>query len=310
MDYPHKPVLLNEVVAAFADMHLDLFVDATLGLGGHAEALIKAHPEMRRYVGIDQDLTAIALAEKRLLPFKDKIDLIHSNFNSALDRLLLHNQGEADGILIDLGVSSMQLDVEERGFSFRGNGPLDMRMDRTAPLTAEDVVNTYSEEDLGRIFRDFGEEKQWRKAASFIVKEREKSPLKTTRDLASLLENTLKIRKPYKIHPATLIFQAIRIEVNKELKVLAEALPKALSLLKSGGRMAVISFHSLEDRIVKQFFQRESLDKESTSGIGGLFIDKEPRLILKTKKPIEASEEEIQENPRSRSAKLRVAKKR
>ena len=204
----------------------------------------------------------------------------------------------------------MQLDEDERGFSFRDEGPLDMRMDKTQNLTAEEIVNTYSEDELGRIFREFGEEKQWRHAAKAIVQARQISPIKTTKELTLLLASIIRPKKPYKLHPATLIFQGIRIAVNNELGVLKEVLPKALKTLKSGGRIAVISFHSLEDRIVKQYFLKESLDKESTSGQTGLFINKVPKVIIKTKKPIEATPQEVLDNPRSRSAKLRIAEKK
>lgn len=303
----HIPVLKTAVVEAFSGCLLNVFVDGTLGLGGHASLILKEHPEINEYIGIDQDQAALLLAEKKLLPFKNKLKLLKSNFSDALDHI---PEGSVDGILLDLGVSSMQLDEDERGFSFRKAGPLDMRMDKSQSLTAEEIVNTYSEEDLGRIFREFGEEKQWKKAARAIVKARSVAPLKTTLDLAQILQNVLFSKKPYKIHPATLIFQALRIAVNDELGVISNALPKALKALKKNGVIAVISFHSLEDRIVKQYFQKESLDKESTSGQSGLFINKEPKLVIKTRKPIEATDQEIDENPRSRSARLRIAKKR
>lgn len=309
MHYPHVSVLKNEVLSSFQPVKLVRFIDGTLGAGGHAEALLQAHPEMKELIGIDRDESALGLASKRLDPYKQKTRFLHAQFSDALENLLKDGEGAFDGILLDLGVSSMQLDEEERGFSFREEGPLDMRMDKKSPLTAAIIVNTYPEEELGRIFRDYGEEKMWRKAAQAIVKERAVSPFSTTKELADLLKDRIKSRKPYVIHPATLVFQALRIAVNEELKAIEEALPRALKLLRSGGRLGVISFHSLEDRIVKRFFQKESLDKENTSGIGGLFIDRQPSLKTLTRKPFEASDEEVKANPRSRSAKLRVAEK-
>jgi len=302
MNYPHKPVLMDGVLEAFSGVNLKRFIDGTLGAGGHAEAILKSHPEIEEYVGIDQDLSALDIAKKRLAPFEGKMRFVHGNFSEALE-------GTVDGILLDLGVSSMQLDQGERGFSFREDGPLDMRMDQTKGITAEEIVNTYSQEDLGRIFRDYGEEKQWRKAAKAIVEARKLQPIKTTLQLAKLLEPVLFSRK-FSIHPATLVFQALRIAVNNELGVVEKALPKAIEMLRPGGRLAVISFHSLEDRIVKEMFRNESLDKESTSGLGGgLFLDKVPVVNLITRKPIMASEEEAGINPRARSAKLRVCEK-
>lgn len=308
MNYPHISVLKEEVLDSFRPMQLHRFIDGTLGAGGHAEALLKSHPEIEEFVGIDRDKSALKIASERLQPFNGKTRFLHAQFSNALETLLKEGEGVYDGILLDLGVSSMQLDEEERGFSFREEGPLDMRMDKTNPLTAGIIVNTYPEEELGWIFREWGEEKMWRKAAQAIVRARSEAPLSTTKELADLMQAAIRSRKP-QIHAATLVFQALRIAVNDELKAIDEALPIALRLLKKGGRLAVISFHSLEDRIVKRFFQKESLDKESTSGIGGLFIDREPALRSVTRKPLEATDQEVADNPRSRSAKLRVAEK-
>lgn len=306
----HKPVLLDSFLEIYASLNIHVFVDGTLGAGGHAEAILRAHPEIERFIGIDQDKNALEIARKRLEPFSSKCDLVQGNFSEIRAILQTRNIDKVDGILADIGVSSMQLDFAERGFSFLREGPLDMRMNPDADLTAAEIVNEWDESDLGKIFRDYGEEKMWRKAASAIVKQRQTAPFTTTLQLASCIEKAFRI-PPHlsKLHPATLVFQALRIAVNQELKRLELFLPDALKSLKKGGRLAIISFHSLEDRIVKQAFSYYASDKESTSGIGGLFIDKIPEAKLLTKKPIIAAQEEIEENPRSRSAKLRALEK-
>lgn len=303
METPHISVLRDEVVHLFSAGPLYTFIDGTLGAGGHAEALIKAHPELKQVIGIDQDPVALAIAEERLkgCPI---MRFVRGNF-SALGEMGLPS---ADGILLDLGVSSMQFDRPEKGFSFMHDGPLDMRMDPDNPLTAEEIINFYPEEQLGRIFRDFGEEKFWRLAAKAIASERAKRPIKTTKQLAALLEGALPFKKKG-IHPVTLIFQGLRIFVNRELEVLEAAIPQAIKLLNPGGILAIISFHSLEDRIVKNNFRHLASDKWSTSGFRGVFLDKKPEVELITRKAIAPSEQEMQRNPRSRSAKLRAVKK-
>lgn len=299
----HISVLLPEVLEVFSGSSLTCFVDGTLGAAGHAEALLKAHPEIEKYYGFDQDPEALAIAKKRLQPWKERLELIHANFLD-MDKYV----SQCDGMLLDLGVSSMQLDQPEKGFSFMAEGPLDMRMDPTQELTAKEIVNSWSEAELGRIFRDFGEEKKWRQAAYRIVKKREEKPVETTTDLVALLEPVLYSKKRT-IHPLTLVFQALRIAVNKELQVIQEVLPKGFELLRSKGRMAVITFHSLEDRIVKNTFRHAASDKQQTTGIGGMFLEKEPLVHLVTRKPLIAQEEELRKNPRSRSAKLRVVER-
>lgn len=309
MSAPHAPVLLQEILQAFSDCKLHTFVDGTLGAGGHAQAVLEAHPELVHFVGIDQDPQARAIAQERLTPWKQKIRLVPGNFKD-LDRHLTHlGIEQVDGILLDLGVSSMQLDQPEKGFSFMREGPLDMRMDPSNPLTAEIIVNTWLEQDLARVFWDFGEEKQGRQAARAVVKARNLKPLKTTKDLANVLYPVLKGKAKKSIHPLTLVFQALRIVVNGELDALELVLPQAIRRLRSGGRLAVISFHSLEDRLVKNMFLYEASDKENTSGLAGLFLDKQPVVKLVTRKPLVATEAETEINPRSRSAKLRVAEK-
>ncbi len=308
MSKPHISVLLREVLESFEGLTLRHFIDATLGAGGHSEAILQAHPEIKLLAGIDQDLQALEYAKGRLSPWKDKVEIFSGNFaelNSLLSPLKIDSY---DGILVDLGVSSMQLDQAMRGFSFMREGPLDMRMNEKADLTAEEIVNTWSEGQLGRIFRDYGEEKKWRAAARAIIHARQQKAIRTTLELSNILDPVLRTRKKG-IHPLTLVFQALRICVNKELEVLEAFLPKALEKLNIGGRLAIISFHSLEDRIVKNFFRFEASDKLDTSGIGGLFLDKKPTVRLVTRKPLSATEEEILSNPRSRSAKLRVIEK-
>lgn len=302
---PHLPVLLDECLRAFEGVELKRFVDGTLGAAGHASALLAAHQEMELLIGIDQDRGALKEAEERLKLFpKDRYRLFLGNFDS-IDK---HLEGiEVDGILVDLGVSSMQLDQPERGFSFMREGPLDMRMNQEGDVTAAEIVNTWGERELRELFFRYGEEKEARKIARAICEDRQKTPFKTTRELASLMERI--VRSPRHIHPATRVFQALRIEVNRELERLEHFIPKALKVLRKGGRLAIITFHSLEDRIVKQAFAGAASDKVSTSGIGGIFLPKEPQVRILTRKPIEPTEQETQNNPRSRSAKMRVAEK-
>lgn len=302
----HTSVLLDEVLSAFDGLHIKHFVDGTLGAGGHSAAILQKHPEIERLTGIDQDPSALEIAKNRLLPFAPKVQFIHGNFSE----LESYHLPPIDGFLADLGVSSMQLDRPERGFSFMRDGPLDMRMDTTSMLTAADIVNTWSEGELGRIFRVYGEEKQWRRAAGLIVEARQTVPFTTTLQLADLFREKLHKGAKKGIHPATLIFQALRIAVNGELEVIEKVLPAVLRLMSPGGRIAIISFQSLEDRLIKNTFRHWAEDKESSSGIGGIFIDKTPEGKVLTRKPLEATDEEVAANPRSRSAKLRVFEKR
>lgn len=305
----HVSVLLKELLHYFDKRPLRYFVDATLGAGGHSEAFLKAHPEIELFVGIDQDPIARKIAQQRLDQWKEKVKIIPGNFKDLDTHLKSLGIEKADGIIFDLGVSSMQLDQPEKGFSFMREGPLDMRMDPTNPLTAEIIVNTWSEAELGRIFRDYGEEKYWRRAANALVKARQQKPITTTLQLAEVLKQSLPFNKKG-IHPATLIFQALRIRVNSELEAIESVLPIAIDHLARGGRLAVISFHSLEDRIVKNVMRFAADDKMNTSGLGGIFLDKEPIVDLVTRRPVIPDDEEINQNPRSRSAKLRVVEKR
>ena len=282
----HKPVLLDEVLCFFEQMRLLVFVDGTVGAGGHAAALLQAHPEIEVYYAIDRDESALELAQQNLKAFSN-VEYVHTNFAKF--------KGEAvDGMLLDLGVSSMQLDQDKRGFSFSHDGPLDMRMDQSARLNAKEIVNRYSEKELGRIFREYGEEKRWRRAAEAIVEARQKKQIVTTKQLVEVLKPVLGWHRKH-FNPMTLIFQALRIEVNGELSCLEKALEDAVVSLNSSGRLAVISFHSLEDRIVKQTFRKLKVEEKN--------------IHLLTKKPMIATDDEIKKNPRSRSAKLRVIEK-
>ncbi len=304
MNKPHTPVLLEEFLNFFKDLKIKVFVDGTLGAGGHSLALLENHPEIEVLVCFDQDRHAIEIAKKRLKPFEEKIMVFEENYCEMHSQLKKHNLPKVDGILLDIGVSSMQLDQAERGFSFSKDGPLDMRMDQSCELTAAEIVNTWSEKELGEIFKEYGDVAKWRLAAKKIVEEREKKKFVTTKDLVNLLSPFLRKSSKKSIHPLTLVFQALRIAVNNELKVLGYSLPKMVPYLKAGGRLAVISFHSGEDRIVKNSFKSMCQKK---SQIDGTSI--KPIAQLLTKKPLGPSDEECKINPRARSAKMRVIEK-
>jgi 16S rRNA (cytosine1402-N4)-methyltransferase len=308
-DLPHIPVLLGPFLQFYADRKLSIFVDGTLGAGGHSAAILEAHPEITHLVGIDQDPQARALAAQRLAPWKDKVTIVAGNFADISSHLQALGIQGVDGIFLDLGVSSMQLDQGEKGFSFSKEGPLDMRMDPSQPLSAADIVNEFSEGELGRILRDYGEESRWRLIAKTLVSARKQGPITTTQQIASILEPLFPseaVRRRKKLmHPLTLVFQGLRIAVNGELEVLEKILPEAIASLNPGGRLGVISYHSLEDRIVKNCFRFYAADKYDTSGVGGMFLDKVPEVNLLTRKPVEADDDELAINPRARSAKMR-----
>ena len=296
----HTPVLLNEVLESFREVKLYTFFDATLGAAEHAKAILENHPEIEKFIGTDQDLSALELSKKKLEKWNSKIELFHKNFVD-LDQVL--KEKKVDGFLFDVGVSSMQLNSTLRGFSFRKEGPLDMRMDKTKKLKAETVINKFSEKDLAKIFKEYGEEPAWKKAAKTIVERRKKTKIQTTKELAEILAEVCRRKKH--LHPATRVFQALRIFVNDELNVLEKALKKAIDSLKKGGVIVVISFHSLEDRIVKNVFRDASKKQISIYGTK----QAEAKLQLITKKPIVPVLEEVKKNPRARSAKLRVAQR-
>jgi 16S rRNA (cytosine1402-N4)-methyltransferase len=281
-------------------------LDGTIGLGGHAAEILK-HLSRGRYVGLDQDVDALQHAG-RALKDDPRVILRQANFADLLDVLTNLGISEVDSVLMDIGVSSLQLDSPLRGFSFRHSGPLDMRMDQSSDFSASRVVNSYPEEKLAKVLWEYGEEPKSRALARAIVKAREEKRFETTDELAALAERVLYKPGPQK-HPATRLFQAIRMEVNQELQALEKGLASALKVLKPGGRMAVISFHSLEDRIVKQFFKRESVDCVCPPEMPFCQCDHKASLKILTNKPVTASEAEMERNPRSRSAKLRVAEK-
>jgi len=299
----HVPVLLDEVVRILAPERGGFFVDATLGAGGHAEALLERGPRIR-VLGLDRDPEGLAAARERLARFGNRVAIREANFGD-LDRVL-DGSPPADGILADLGVSSMQLDRAERGFSFRRDGPLDMRMGAEG-RSAADIVAHASVGELTRIFRDFGEERMAGKIARGIVAERARRPITTTRHLARVVAEQKGGRE--KIDPATRVFQALRIEVNEELLALARFLAAAAARLNAGGRVAVISYHSLEDRIVKDAFRRDSGVCLCPPRLPACVCGARKALEVLTRRPIRPSEAEVARNPRSRSARLRAAER-
>ena len=302
----HDPVLLEEVCKNLELPKKLVVVDCTLGLGGHARAMLERMPAAGKLLAFDLDSENLKRAKVKLRQFKDRITYINANFSTLKEQVEKNRLKGFDAILFDLGLSSVHTDDPEKGFSFLREGPLDMRFDRKQDLTAADVVNKYSEKELIRIFREYGEEKRARKVAQEIIKVRKRKPFKTTTQLADMIEKLLK--RQGRIHPATRIFQALRMEVNDELGNLKSALEQAVQLLRPKGRIAVISYHSLEDRIVKYFFREQCRDYVNLPGeMTTTKLD--PTLIIITKKPIVPGNAELVANPRSRSAKLRIAEK-
>ena len=308
-DYGHVPVLLHECLDALAIRSDGIYVDGTLGRAGHSLEIVK-RLTTGRLIGIDRDETAIAAAQERLADYADRVTLVHSNFDRIGDILAeLHIDG-ADGMLFDLGVSSPQLDDAERGFSYMHDAPLDMRMDRSAYLTAREVVNGWSYEELRRILFEYGEERYAPAIARRIVQTREQRPIETTLELVEVIKSAMPpaaLRE--KQHPAKRSFQAIRIAVNGELDALPPMLEAATEHLNPGGRLAVISFHSLEDRIIKKTMQELATGCTCPPEFPVCVCGKKPKLRLVSRKPIVSGEEELAHNPRARSAKLRVAEK-
>lgn len=301
----HYSVLLNETIDNLNLKEDGIYVDATLGLGGHSSKILSSLTTGHLYA-FDEDSKAILFADERLKKIGTNYTLIKSNFVDLKVKLAELGVTKIDGIVFDLGVSSPQIDDATRGFSFSKDGILDMRMDTDATLSAEKVVNEYSKEALTDIFFSYGEEPKSRLIASKIASSR---PIKTTLELVKIIERAVGANYFYKKHPERNIFQAIRIEVNKELSVLKEVLPDVLDLLKPEGRVAIITFHSLEDRIVKKFFKENSEVNELVKGLPTIPEAYKPKLKLITKKPILPSTQELAENSRSKSAKLRVAER-
>lgn len=303
----HEPVLLQEVLEYLRPAREDgTIVDATVGLGGHAEALLRAHPRLH-LVAIDRDPEALERSRQRLKPFADRVTLARGRHESLIEILKQSGVEAVSGILADLGVSSMQLDDPARGFSFRFDAPLDMRMGPDSTSAAH-LVNSLDEQELGRIIRDFGEEPMARRIARAIVEARAIEPVTTTSRLAEIIRSVKKPR-PHEIDPSTLTFQALRIAANRELVDLDAFVTDAVESLETGARLAVISFHSLEDRIVKLAFRRLRGECTCPAGMPVCGCGAKEMIRILTSRPVTASDEEIQRNPRARSAKLRVAER-
>lgn len=307
MDFHHVPVLLQETLEALAIRSDGTYVDCTVGGAGHSTEIAQRLGPGGLLIGFDQDESALIAAGERLAPYGERVRLVRTNFEHIA--AVLHDLGQApvSGILMDIGVSSHQLDEGERGFSFHQNAPLDMRMDRENPISAATVLNEWSEAEIARILWEFGEEKWSRRIAQFIGRARDLAPLQTTGDLVDLIKAAIPAgARREGGHPARRSFQAIRIAVNDELGVLQRGLEEALNSLESGGRLVVITFHSLEDRIVKQQFARWVNPCTCPPTLPVCACGKKPRVTHVTRKPVVATEAELEGNPRSRSAKLRA----
>lgn len=308
MEFSHRSVLLDEAVEALSIRPDGIYVDGTAGGGGHSFA-IASRLESGRLIAIDQDEAAIRAAGERLAPLGERAQVVRNNFSNlaeVLDGLAIE---KIDGLLLDLGVSSHQFDEAERGFSYRSDAPLDMRMDRRQEKSAYEVVNTYSEQELKRILYEYGEERFAPRIAARIVRERENAPIKTTFQLSELIKAAMPAAAKDGGHPAKRSFQAIRIEVNRELDVIEPAIKQAVSRMNKGGRIAIITFHSLEDRLVKQAFANLATGCTCPKSLPICVCGNKPKVRIVSKKPILPGEQELLENPRAHSAKLRVAEK-
>lgn len=310
MDFAHVPVMLGECLDGLKIKADGVYVDGTVGGGGHSSEIVKRLSDKGRLICFDKDEDALKASGARLADFKDRVTFVHDDYKNMPERLDTMGVGKVDGILLDLGVSSYQLDNAERGFSYMKDAPLDMRMDRSQRVSAYEVVNTYGEDEIAKILFDYGEEKLARAIARKIVNRRSEKPIETTLELAKIVEDTYPAKTRWKYgHPAKRTFQAIRIEVNDELSSLGEAITAMARRLEKGGRMAVITFHSLEDRIVKTAFKELSLACTCPPDFPVCVCGKVQEVELVNKKPIVASEKELDENPRSQSAKLRIVEK-
>ena len=310
MEFNHTSVLLNETIEGLKIKPDGIYVDGTLGRGGHSLEIANRLNDNGRLIGIDQDEAAILAAGERLKDFGDKVTIVRSNYRNALS--VLHDLGieKIDGMMLDLGVSSYQLDTQERGFSYRYDAPLDMRMDLRQTLTAKDIVNGYSETELFHIIRDYGEDRFAKNIAKHIVMARAKKPIETTGELNEIIRAAI----PAKMraeggHPSKRTYQAIRIECNKELEVLKESLEELIGILNPGGRLCIITFHSLEDRIVKTAFKKAENPCTCPPSFPVCVCGKKSQGKVITGKPVLPCEEEIESNPRSKSAKLRIFEK-
>ena len=309
MEFNHISVLLNECLEGLNIKENGIYVDGTLGGAGHSSEILKRLSNEGRLIGIDQDTDALKAAKERLKNYSN-VTFVHSNFSSIENVLNNLNIDGVDGILMDLGVSSYQLDEGERGFSYMKDAPLDMRMNRENDFSAYNVVNEYSEEDLYRIIRDYGEEKFAKRIASFIVENRQEKNIETTLELVEIIKNAVpaKARREGP-HPAKRTFQAIRIEVNSELSILNKTIEDGVEKLNKGGRMAIITFHSLEDRIVKNKFRDLAVSCRCPKEFPVCVCGEKAKVKIISRKAIEPTKEEVEVNPRSRSAKLRVIEK-
>ena len=310
MAFKHKSVLLDETIEGLNIKPDGIYVDGTLGGGGHAYEVCRRLNNKGSFIGIDQDAAAIEAAGTRLSDFGERVTIIRSNYCDMKSRL--HEKGidKVDGIVLDLGVSSYQLDTADRGFSYRVDAPLDMRMDTRQTLSAKEIVNGYSEMDLFRIIRDYGEDKFAKNIAKHIVMAREKGPIETTGQLAEIIRQSIPMKfQKMSGHPAKRTFQAIRIECNRELEVLRDSLDDMIDILNPGGRICIITFHSLEDRLVKQRFRQWATACTCPPEFPMCVCGGKARAKLITKKPVEAAAGEQAENRRARSAKLRILEK-
>lgn len=308
MNFEHVPVLLNQIIDILAPNPGEVFVDCTLGGGGHSKEILKRILPDGQLIGIDQDKNALNAARNNLQEYENNVIFVHSNYEQLNEVLKEHSPRGIDGILFDLGVSSHQLDEKERGFSYMQDAPLDMRMNKDNPFSAEELINTYSVEELTKIIKDYGEEKWAKRIAQFIVDARTKEKIVTTGQLVEVIKAAIPAgARREGPHPAKRTFQAIRIAVNRELEVLEETLETAVKWLKRGGRIGVISFHSLEDRIVKEKFKYLALDCICPPQLPICQCKKNAEIKILTRKPVTAAQGELAENPRARSAKFRAA---
>lgn len=307
MEFKHKSVLLNETIDGLNIKPDGIYVDGTLGGGGHAYEVCRRLGEKGSIIGIDQDAAAIEAASARLKDFGEKVTIVRSNYCDMKSKLHELGIDKVDGIVLDLGVSSYQLDTAERGFSYREDAPLDMRMDTRQKMTARDIVNDYTEADLYRVIRDYGEDKFAKNIAKHIVQARAVKPVETTAELSEIIRASIPMKFQKKSgHPAKRTFQAIRIELNRELDVLRDSLDDMIDLLNPAGRLCIITFHSLEDRIVKSAFRKNENPCTCPPDFPVCVCGKKSKGSIITKKPILPSEEELEYNSRSKSAKLRI----